>query len=69
MMHPDRMPSISLGLIVPVGVVYDGHHHWPNKAGVMHASVQFDARRLLLRPHPRPAGRGCRSGTTAASTG
>ena len=43
MMHPDRMPSISLGLIVPVGVVYDGHHHWPNAAGVMHASVQFDA--------------------------
>ena len=43
MMPPDRMPSISLGLIVPVGVVYDGHHHWPNEAGVMHASVGFDA--------------------------
>jgi hypothetical protein len=39
----DRMPSISLGLIVPVGAVYDGSHHWPNDAGVVHASVRFDA--------------------------
>jgi hypothetical protein len=43
MMPFDRMPSISLGLIVPVGAVYDGHHHWPNDAGVWHASVRFDA--------------------------
>jgi hypothetical protein len=42
-MHPDRMPSISLGIIVPVGAVYDGSHHWPNNAGVLHASVHFDA--------------------------
>jgi hypothetical protein len=43
MMHPDRMPSISLGIIVPAGAVYDSHHHWPNDAGVVHASVRFEA--------------------------
>ena len=43
MMPSDRMPSISLGLIVPAGAVYDTHHHWPNDAGVWHASVRFDA--------------------------
>ena len=43
MMPNDRMPSISLGLIIPVGAVYDSHHHWPNDAGVWHASVRFDA--------------------------
>ena len=43
MMPFDRMPSISLGLIVPTGAVYDTHHHWPNDAGVWHASVRFDA--------------------------
>ena len=42
-MHPDRMPSLSLGIIVPVGAVYDGSHHWPDDAGVVHASVHFDA--------------------------
>jgi hypothetical protein len=25
-MHPDRMPSINLGLIVPTGATYDSHH-------------------------------------------
>jgi hypothetical protein len=39
----DRMPSISLGIIVPAGAIYDSHHHWPNDAGVVHASVRFDA--------------------------
>jgi hypothetical protein len=43
MMHPDRMPSISLGIIVPTGTFYDGSHHWPNDAGVVHASVRFEA--------------------------
>jgi hypothetical protein len=43
MMPVDRMPSISLGLIVAVGADYDSHHHWPNEAGVWHASVRFDA--------------------------
>jgi hypothetical protein len=39
----DRMPSISLGVIVPAGASYDTSHHWPNNAGVWHASVHFDA--------------------------
>jgi hypothetical protein len=39
----DRMPSISLGIIVPTGAFYDGSHHWLNEAGVLHASVRFDA--------------------------
>jgi hypothetical protein len=43
MMQNDRMPSISLGLIVPVGAFYDASHHWPDDAGVWHASVRFDA--------------------------
>jgi hypothetical protein len=43
MMPLDRMPSISLGIIVPTGATYDTHHHWPNDAGVVHASVRFDA--------------------------
>ena len=43
MMPNDRMPSISLGLIVPPGAVYDSHHHWPDDAGVFHGSVRFDA--------------------------
>ena len=43
MMQNDPMPSISLGLIVPVGAAYDHSHHWPNSAGVWHASVGFDA--------------------------
>jgi hypothetical protein len=42
-MHPDRMPSLSLGIIVVPGAVYDGSHHWPDNAGVLHASVHFDA--------------------------
>jgi hypothetical protein len=43
MMPFDRMPSMSLGLIVPVDAAYDTHHHWRNRAGVLHASVRFDA--------------------------
>ena len=42
-MQNDRMPSISLGLIVPPGAVYDPSHHWSTSAGVWHASVGFDA--------------------------
>jgi hypothetical protein len=37
------MPSVSLGIIVPTGAAYDPHHHWRNSAGVLHASVRFDA--------------------------
>jgi hypothetical protein len=39
----DRMPSISLGIIVPAGATYDGHHHWRTDTGVLWASVRFDA--------------------------
>jgi hypothetical protein len=42
-MHPDRMPSISLGIIVPTGATYDSHHHWHSTDGVLNASVRFDA--------------------------
>jgi hypothetical protein len=43
MMPPDRMPSISVGIIVPVGARYDPHHHWQTDAGEWRASVRFDA--------------------------
>jgi hypothetical protein len=43
MMPLDRMPSVSVGIIVPPGATYDGHHHWRNSAGVLYASVRFDA--------------------------
>jgi hypothetical protein len=42
-MHPDRMPCVSLGLIVPTGATYDSHHHWHSSDGVLNASVRFDA--------------------------
>ena len=42
MMPLDRMPSVSVGVIVPAGA-YDPSHHWRNSAGVLHASVRFDA--------------------------
>jgi hypothetical protein len=43
MMPLDRMPSISLGIIVPAGAAYDSHHHWHSTDGVLNASVRFDA--------------------------
>jgi hypothetical protein len=43
MMPPDRSPSISVGIIVPVGARYDPHHHWRTDAGEWRASVRFDA--------------------------
>jgi hypothetical protein len=43
MMHPDRIPTISVGIIVPTDAEYDCSHHWPNSRGVWHASVRFDA--------------------------
>jgi hypothetical protein len=43
MMPFDRMPSISLGLILPAGASYNTSHHWTNSAGVWHTSVGFDA--------------------------
>jgi hypothetical protein len=43
MMPLDRMPSISVGILVPPGAVYDTHHHWRNDAGQLRASVAFQA--------------------------
>jgi hypothetical protein len=43
MMPLDRMPSISLGIIVPAGAAYDSHHHWHSTDSVLNASVRFDA--------------------------
>jgi major membrane immunogen (membrane-anchored lipoprotein) len=43
MMPNDRMPAISLGLIVRVGAVYDASYHWRNEAGELRAAVGFDA--------------------------
>ena len=43
MMPLDRMPSISLGIIVPAGAVYDASYHWRTDTGALRASVGFDA--------------------------
>ena len=43
MMPLDRMPSISLGIIVHVGAAYDTTSHWRTDAGEPRASVGFDA--------------------------
>jgi major membrane immunogen (membrane-anchored lipoprotein) len=43
MMHPDRMPAISLGIIVRVGTVYDASYQWRTDAGDLRASLGFDA--------------------------
>jgi hypothetical protein len=37
------MPSIALGIIVPVGAAYDPSHHWRTEVGALRASVGFDA--------------------------
>jgi hypothetical protein len=42
MMPLDRMPSVSVGILVPPGVAYDSHHHWRDGAGGLHASVRFE---------------------------
>jgi hypothetical protein len=39
----DRMPSISLGIIVPAGARYDTSYHWRTETGELRASVGFDA--------------------------
>jgi hypothetical protein len=39
----DRMPSISVGVIVPAGAVYDSRHHWRTETGALRASVRFEA--------------------------
>jgi hypothetical protein len=40
-MHPDRMPSLSVSVIVPAGAAYDRPHTWRTDAGAVRASVQF----------------------------
>jgi hypothetical protein len=42
-MHPDRMPSINLGVLVPLGAAYNSDHHWRTSAGELRASVRFEA--------------------------
>jgi hypothetical protein len=39
----DRMPSISLGIILHVGTGYDASYHWRTEAGELRGSVGFDA--------------------------
>jgi hypothetical protein len=39
----DRMPSISLGIIVPAGASYDTSYHWRTDTGALRASIGFDA--------------------------
>jgi hypothetical protein len=41
-MHPDGMPSINLGVIVPAGAAYDASHHWRTETGALRASVAFE---------------------------
>jgi hypothetical protein len=43
MMHPDRMPAISLGIILRVGTVYDASDHWRTDAGELRVALGFDA--------------------------
>jgi hypothetical protein len=38
-----RMPSVSLGIIVPAGASYDASHHWRTDTGALRASVGFNA--------------------------
>jgi hypothetical protein len=40
-MHPDGMPSINLGVLIPTGAAYDTQHHWRTDAGQLRASVAF----------------------------
>jgi hypothetical protein len=42
MMPVDRMPSVSVGILVPAGAVYDSHHHWWDSGGGLNASVRFE---------------------------
>ena len=42
-MHPDRMPSVSLSIIVPPGADYERPYHWRTELGALRASIQFRA--------------------------
>ena len=39
MMPLDRMPFISLGIIVPAGASYDPSYHWRTETGALRASI------------------------------
>ena len=41
MMHPDRMPSLSVSIIVPAGAAYDHPYRRRTDLGALRASVQF----------------------------
>jgi hypothetical protein len=43
MMPLDRMPSVSVGVIVPAGAAYNSDHHWRTETGASRASVRFEA--------------------------
>jgi hypothetical protein len=42
MMPNDRMPSISLGIILPSGATFDGYYHWRTDTGQLRASLRFE---------------------------
>jgi hypothetical protein len=42
MMPLDRMPSVSLGILVPTGATYDGYYHWTTDAGQLRASLRLE---------------------------
>jgi hypothetical protein len=44
-MHPDRMPSLSVSIIVPAGADYHDYYHWHTDIGALRASIQFRAGR------------------------
>jgi hypothetical protein len=53
----DRMPSISLGIFVPVGAVYDTDHHWRTDTvspGRRLGSTPVAIATLTFRPHRPP---------------
>jgi major membrane immunogen (membrane-anchored lipoprotein) len=43
MMPLDRMPTLSVGIILRIGTIYDPGYHWRNEAGELRASVGFNA--------------------------
>jgi hypothetical protein len=43
MMPLDRMPALSVGIILRIGTIYDPGYHWRNEAGELRASVGFNA--------------------------
>jgi hypothetical protein len=42
-MHPDRIPSLSVSILVPPGANYHDRYHWRTDLGALRASIQFRA--------------------------